>query len=383
MMKMRHRSSNKLSGSLLVTNVLRALFFFSTAVVANCTTSAHDCDIDDDCCSYGAAFLCQDGACSFNGFVANDPRVLGARQQICGGRPPVTAPSSTGSGQSCQDNPEEVGTAELGESAVSRDACEFATQNEIAWCESQDGLLASFPKTPIWNGAIGRLKQQAGIDDAVEIDVVPDLQTLVSAGGGATGTGLVVVDGKFLDILFEYAHYVAMAENGETSDPVISALDGIVAYHDALSGQNVPPGYYAAQSPEAQDAAVAHFDSFAGAILYHEFGHYWSWACIDSVRFQYAVGTGIYYWPSKVEDDADLISGVLSAKAGHAQADAIAMIDLMAFYTLYRQRYVQSFADVEAAYIQYVQMAQNYSSLAGRKQLIQQGYADWAAFGAR
>lgn len=291
--------------------------------------------------------------------------------------------TSSGAVGSCYGNPEQLGTEFLSEANVSRDPCEFPMANEISYCQQADAQeFATIPTTSAYDPLLNTLRDDAGISAVAPIRAVVDLQSVIPFGGGVTGHDIVLIDGKFIDILLELSQYLGMAELGETSDDLTTALNTIVAYHNAYAGVSAPPGNYVAASPEAMQAATKHLAALAGAILYHEFGHYWAWVCIDGTRVSSQPGFGLNYWPTKFEDDADLIAGVLSAKAGHSATDATMMIDVMAFYTLHRQGYVQSFSAVEAAYTQYMQNSPNYSSLAVRKQTIMRGYQDWDAYGS-
>ncbi|MFA5936238.1 MAG: hypothetical protein WC787_05310 [Patescibacteria group bacterium] len=369
--------------------IQRRIFFLVLTLIAclslDCSGPAGTpCDVDDDCCVDGPAFLCQLGECTFNPFVANNSAVLNARIQICNGEDPTT--SSTGNSMpppsQCVGDPEILGTQELAETTIDRDACEFPQQDEIAICQQQDQQgVNQIPYSDIFQPAIETLRNRAGISSSVPIYAVVDLQSIVSIGGGVTGHGLVLVDGKFLEILFEVASYIAMFNAGETADDYITAYDSIVSYHNSYPGQTMLLGMYYTESQAVMAETNELFYMLAGAILYHEYAHYWSWVCIDQLRAQLNGGGILNYWPSKFEDDADIIAGVLTGKAGHPVVYAMLTMDLMAFYYLQRQGYAQSFARIESDYNQYMQSSPNYSSLATRKNLIQRGWDDWAQYG--
>lgn len=400
-----------------VLHALRAIagLLVSGAVGVGAAGCGDQCSTDGDC---GASRACSNGACVF---AAPAPKPCGAVIAACGcwgltpgvvvgasgcqsghadvqacwgscGWAPATQNVCTcqaggGSGNTptpiaCSGDYDELTTHELAASVVDRDACELATPQEIDWCTNQDGTIWSLPTTLLHADQVARIAGQAGISASVPISVAVDVQALTGFGGGVTGTTRIVIDAKLLDVMFEVANLLGMLEQGETAVDFVPAIDAVVAHHGALVGQSSAPAYYLAGSPAARDAATRHFDGMSGFVLYHEFGHYWSWACVDTLRSQYGPAGGFFAWPSFLEDQSDGLAGVLAGKAGHALADAQMAIDLMAFLLLWRQHYVHSFTEIESAYLQYVQSSAKYSSLAKRKEWIARGFDDWSRFGA-
>lgn len=373
---------------------MAALVIVATACA--CPSSPpHNCSVETDCCSFGPAYSCQAQTCAYNQFIAADTVLLGYRDRVCrtGSGTSGAAGSSGVAGSSgaagssgnntstCFGDPEILGAKALSQATIDRDICEGTTPKEDSICRLRDSQVPSLPSTQVWDHLIHDLRVTAGIAFNVPISVTPDLVFATSIGGGLTGHTFVVVDGKFLDILAEYSTYLVLAETGQTGVSRVQAIDAIVARHNSASGTNAQPTLFV-QSSLAGTGDVQRVESylrdFAGAILYHEYGHYWAWGCVDTLRATLPATNLLYFYPSKIEDDADLIAGVLSAKTGHSLARSQEMVDLMAYYTLNRFGMAQSFGQVAASYAgQFQQPNRMYQSLAGRKATIARGFGDY------
>lgn len=120
------------------------------------------------------------------------------------------------------------------------------------------------------------------------------------------------------------------------------------------------------------------FEELSGAITYHEYGHFWAYGMVDSILLRLTPtpfgGSLFYFFPDKVERDADFISGVLSKKAGHKREIAEQMFDILAFAHLYRSAGLRDIRQVESSYIQYLRNSPQYQPLNGRKQDFARGY---------
>jgi len=309
--------------------------------------------------------------------------------------PPVSpnsgTPLSIGSTPTCvATDPEGSAVRALKLDNITKDPCQIELSQATLLGSNMDAqFLAQVNFTPIYDGAISRLKQQVGMSPTVNIRVVTDLACFEPAGGGMTGLNIVTVDGKFLDILSEYANYRALAESRIFAESTLAslgqnaAINHIVSYHQLYPCNNAPAAYYPSSllSTTTASRATQIFDSLAGAIMYHEYGHYWAHALSDSILdqaffSQFTPYGYINVYPAREENDADFVAGILSHKSGHDLSLSEEMIDLMAFYMYFRQGGVTDIAQVENSYLaQFVQQNPKYSSLAARKSIIQHGYS--------
>jgi hypothetical protein len=183
------------------------------------------------------------------------------------------------------------------------------------------------------------------------------------------------LDGKFLDILFDMANYIALSRSGRTFDSIYYAADNIVAYH-LSSNRTLPSGgyYYHMLTPQEKMSSDELYLSMVGGIYYHEFGHYLLLHMLDSVRAQYDLSGTILY-SSASEDDADFVGGALSAKAGLDESAGLLMFDLMTFYSAYKSGQVYNFINITNNFVvQFQQSSITYSSLAVRKSNFSKGY---------
>jgi hypothetical protein len=302
----------------------------------------------------------------------------GVNNQGTSSQPPTGQPQTV-----CQQvaiNPVAGGLTELHDPILSRDECEIPTPAEALSGQGHDTqLAASLPTTTLFASQIATLKSQAGIDPSVPIYVTPDILCGNSFAGGITGYGIIFVDGKFLAVLYEYATYLALVDLNEAPTDQFTAINNIVYAHSAAPcvdlGEQV--FFRSSLTPAGVALATKHFDSLSGAIMYHEYGHYWAWAYVDSLRLQFVPGAQLFYYPSKIEDDADFISGALSKRAGHELALGQQMFDLMAFEGFLRLGLASNIQQIDSAYAQFLQTSPSYQSLAGRKQTFANGYAGY------
>lgn len=337
-----------------------------------CYPSDRPCSNDTQCT---ADQVCVNQRCADRSTGASGGGGGGTASNVGGGGGGANSPS-------CLSNPEEAAVRSLSVRPISRDACEAPTQAEAQTCSVDDArLIGNIQTTGDWNCLMAWLATQAGIATNVDIRVATDLlATPIPAGGGVTGGNVVFVDGKFLEILSEYANYLALAEAGQATEDAFSAVNRIVSAHNSVHGARADPLFYPTGilPVELTGSAFLHLQAMAGAILYHEYGHYWAWGCVDRLRLGLASSVGFYVYPPKIEDDADLISGILSAKTAHDEFDSMMTIDLMAFYTMQRAGLAIDFRMIAFDYDQqFRQMNQAYESLAIRKQLISRGFADY------
>ncbi len=265
--------------------------------------------------------------------------------------------------------------------SLSRDQCVSISSAEQFTGQSFDSQrFSSFIFTNRYQDVVQRLKGQVGIDASVPVTVTPDMQCFAPFGGGLTGFGAIALDGKLLDILNEYSNYLALAADGHTTIGRNVALANIVTAHNSVFCASYDPFFFPAASLSAaeQQNANQFMDSFVGADMFHEFGHYWGWALIIELRASFTPFGQFFIYPTQIEDQADFVSGVLSARARHNIARGQEVYDLMTFQYLNRSAGVIDIALVEQTWQgQFVQSAGNYQSLAGRKNTFARGFASF------
>lgn len=234
-----------------------------------------------------------------------------------------------------------------------------------------------------YQSTLNRLAERAQIA-RVQVAVVSDLAcTAVPFGGGVAADRLLALDGKLLDLMAELANAIALRETGR-----ISATDGQIV--DAAAAQQLsfvrfclpadPVAFPdAVLTPAEFDRSVEIFTQLVGGLFFHEFGHVWGWHTLAGLRDQiFFPSGGFFRYTSAIEDNADLISGVLNAKSGHDASYPKLMYDLMAFTFFYRRAPGSlAFDNVQTWQAQYQQAAPTYSSIAVRKSIIDLGYRGW------
>jgi hypothetical protein len=218
----------------------------------------------------------------------------------------------------------------------------------------------------------------------VNVFVVNDLAcTSVPFGGGVATNAVIVLDGKLLDLMADVANGIALVETGRLQATISQVVDAAAAqqlafgrYCAASDPLSFPDG---ALTQAERDRGVEVFAQLVGGLLFHEFGHIWNWHTLAGLRDQILFPSGGFFrYTSALEDNADLIAGVLSAKAGHDPSLTKLTYDLMTFTYFYRRAPLQTtFAAVQSWETQYQQSSPTYSSLATRKALIDAGYRGW------
>lgn len=285
-----------------------------------------------------------------------------------------------GCGEENINNSDEL-ALNLNDAVISRDPVQLPANNIEQQYLDQNGfyLLSVSRPTDRYNNSLGILRNKVGISNAVNIVVEDDNRKnpIISgfAGGYAYHT-FVAIDGKFIDILSEYSNYLAMSDLGQTFDSRVYAIDLIVQWHNSFFDGGVGIEYpLSGLSEQARSISDFYFQSLMGAILYHEFGHYYLLQALDQIRSQGTPVQSILNYTTINEDDADRISGMLTSKAGHSLSMAKEMIDLMAYYFLQRIGEVTSFSQIESSMqAQFVRFGPSHSSLARRKQLLEEGF---------
>lgn len=241
---------------------------------------------------------------------------------------------------------------------------------------SNSGTVASY------DNRMNALLTRVGISATFSAYVATDLRLAgLSYGGGVTTHRVLVLDGKFLDILHEYAVYLALSDIGLVIVSPEIALDGIVPMHNAIFGA-VPQGVIYTQAflaligVDVSAAVEQYFSTLTASILFHEFGHLFLWHMLDRLR------TNAGFFPPNnpfvafAEDDADIVSGMLLKKAGRPSGLLDDCMVIMAYYTAQRTNSSIRLADILAPSF-YNMAAAGYSSLSGRIQRMASAYAQF------
>lgn len=196
-------------------------------------------------------------------------------------------------------------------------------------------------------------------------------------GGGVTGHSKIIIDGKFIDILYEISAYMAAYDNFIIYENIIEATNAVV------QAQNYDRGFQAYYiydrqylSETANNTADKYFEELFSAIIFHEFGHYYLYHMLDTIRVENTAYSVMLSYSTQREDACDYIAGVLMKKAGYStSARGGVMMDIMAYYILKRSNYLLSFSDIILGQeIQYTQLSSLYSSLSVRKENLRRGF---------
>ncbi|MCZ6463633.1 MAG: hypothetical protein O7A09_04780 [Proteobacteria bacterium] len=227
--------------------------------------------------------------------------------------------------------------------------------------------------------------------DAVDVDPGPNGQVLTDFrdagllfGGGAAGHDVLVLDGKFLDILSEYATFLALRQTGQDLTDPEDALDTIVVSHNASPVTNPDGITWLVDDLDAPTLAISNdlFSALMGGVLYHEFGHVYLFHVLDSLRDNNMLMPGLDLQPTEAEDAADTVAGMLIAKAGLDLATLLEMFDILAYYSIQQVAPDTRIADILDPDFQNLSLDGEHSSVAERKQLASDGYDTFLDFAA-
>ncbi|HEX5312284.1 hypothetical protein [Aquabacterium sp.] len=235
-----------------------------------------------------------------------------------------------------------------------------------------------------YSATLSRLASRTQIN-GLNAQVVNDLAcSPVPFGGGIAGADAVYLDGKLLDLMADIANGLAMKASGRLSASLSQIVDTAAAQQLSFANFCVPSAPLAFPdamlTPAELDRSVEIFTQLAGGILFHEFGHVWARHTLLQLRDSIINPQGGFFaYTSATEDNADVISGVLSAKANHESTYPKMMIDLMTFAYFYRRSPGAVFFDQALTWqAQLQQMEPKHSSSAQRKMLIDLGFSGWA-----
>lgn len=273
----------------------------------------------------------------------------------------------------------------LSKQALNRDPDQAApSQVEATLLAQQDQqLLSQVFTSSRFQFTMSRVLAAADISSLTNVFVHDDFRFAgIPFGGGMAGHDFFMIDGKFLDILGDYANYLALRGAGLTLDTPALAIDSIVNSHNASPFAQALERYPYQLLPQAlKFESDRILDSYAGAITYHEFGHYYLYHMLDRLRSMGTFAELYINFTSVNEDDADRLAGALMRKAGMDLQLGQEMVDLMAFYVMNRNGQAFSIFDVVASLpAQFVPGSVNYSSLAVRKELFAEGYLRYSDY---
>jgi hypothetical protein len=183
-------------------------------------------------------------------------------------------------------------------------------------------------------------RRDAGIDGSVLIEVAEDFRFNVhldDRAGAVAGHSYILVDGKFLDALWEISSFLAMSDLGLVYRDWVEAFDEVIYLHQQVLGSTQLAFLYPFEVLDSygQELAEAYFLTYVSALLYQEFGHLFYRHALENLRrdgFLEPLAETHYLQ----EDRADVISGMLLAKVGHPVELAVEMWDLLTFFYIQR-----------------------------------------------
>lgn len=275
----------------------------------------------------------------------------------------------------CSGDPIQIGIEGLSQETLTRDVCQPLRAEAVQACEQQAAQAFGIPDSGRYRPTVRLLAARVGIDlESVPTSVVDELGEYKPFGGGFANHDAIFLDGKLLDVLRDVANF--LATSGPLSQAQLYAgIDNIVLHHASVEGFPAPMLYPTHTLPaQVCGAADGFFFDMAGAILYHEFGHHWAYGCVDQWLMQGSAAGVLFPYPSKMEDDADIIAGALTRKAGHDLQRAQLTFDLLTFLFGARNWQYTSLAQAQSYEAQFTQTNPSYSPPARRHHLIAQGY---------
>lgn len=298
-----------------------------------------------------------------------------------GGKPAPTFPGYSGAYPTPTAD-----AAALRGGPLSRDSARWTPDyNASVFLATQDSLLlGSFVlSNPIeYIASITQLKADANIDPLVNFQVTPDIRCNLPGSlvaGGQAGSSLLILDGKLFDIYAEVANWSVLHGDGAITDPFDQAVTRIVSYHDSAPCQQLAPILYPDRflSFSQLQRSIALFRQLAGNVIFHEYGHYWQGAMYQQL-LQKITGTDVYsnyLFPSRFEDEADVIAGILGKKTGALVINLQVAHDLMTYKGMrhiYPQLAYRDFILSADALVSSVD--RSHSTPSQRKTLLKTGY---------
>jgi hypothetical protein len=173
---------------------------------------------------------------------------------------------------------------------ISRDPLQFAFPNEDFFLRQQDQEHFWCFTAPVftYDFDFAEARKRASIHPEVAILTAPDFRTLgcqpFQFRGGVAGHTAVVVDSKFLDIMWEFATYEGVGPGVFGMTPT-QAIDLIVNAHNAVLYQTGNTNFTReGLDPARLTRASMAFLSYVGWMSYHEFGHFYLWHTLDRLR---------------------------------------------------------------------------------------------------
>jgi hypothetical protein len=205
--------------------------------------------------------------------------------------------------------------------------------------------------------------------------VVTDMARISAFAGGQAFHSFFILDGKYLDILREYASYSAMFESGRTKELPPDAVDRIVRAHNTTNGSAAQGLIYrlANLTSAERTRADLFFDDLGGLILFHELGHLYFYHLLLQLRARGGSIPPVILYTSVAEDSGDQLSGMLHARARLPFELALDAYDILAYYRLERLRQLTTIRQVLDPAYQNAKQSANYSSLATRKAVFRDG----------
>ena len=229
-----------------------------------------------------------------------------------------------------------------------------------------------------YDGILETLRVQVGIDPRYCIVVANDFRDslfLEGEVGGVAGDCVLLLDGKLLDVLLEYATYLTLVDIGFVVDDSIAAVDEIVFLHNGVSGATTGGFLYRYGSLPLQVRPQAEFYllNLLQTVFYHQFGHLYLDHTLAALRDLGSLDPVVPRLEGE-EDDADLVAGMLVRKANGDLFRALEVIDIVTFFVLQRFEPDFTYGEVFDPAYQDTEVLPPLASIAVRRQLVTDGF---------
>ena len=243
---------------------------------------------------------------------------------------------------------------------------------------SQDfNFYISGLRSQYYENLVRSVATRARISSNASFTVTQDFQLIpgIRFSGGIAGHEVVMLDGKYLDILFEYANYLVMRERNLTFDDGLLAINSIVANHNSYFGFRTYFTRYNGLFLNFSDQQYAEslFQSLIAFIVYHEYAHVYLNHAVESSRISSYVEYYQVNFSSTQEDAADFIAGVLIAKSGLSYNLANFGLDILHFYIDQRTGFRTSINQIPSDAF-FDNPNDRYSTLINRHQSVAMGW---------
>ena len=214
--------------------------------------------------------------------------------------------------------------------------------------------------------------------------VVSDLRAhpqLAYVAGGVAGDELVILDGKLLDILLEYAVFLALYDVGIVDRDPEEAVDEIGYLHNGWIGATTEGFLYRYNDLDFQLQLTAdwYLRSLMSSIVLNKFAHMFHYHSLAALRDLGYLEPLVFPTATEV-DDADIAAGMLVRKIETNLALAIEAIDILAFYAIQRFEVDVTYFLILSPAFQEQPLSDSWFPLITRKDALYWGHERFAEY---